>query len=191
MEKDANANTRFIFTPGAQRSVLILGVVAYVYTSLLYIITAYVHHETWIKTLNHLLLLSGFGLLSYNAIRKLKKNWRNPEKIENPREFFNRQVMFAWFLIFIHFIYICYNIADLGHSYYLFFGLAAYGLLASGRFMGIYLLVAFYVFSVIQHYPTDILSAAGTVSKVLVGIYMGMYGFLLGYWLERGDVAWK
>lgn len=176
-------------SPGVQRSVIVLGVVAYAYTSLLYIITAYAHHETWVRTLNHLLLLFGFGLLAYNAIRKLRQYWRQPEKIENPQGFFNREVMFAWFLIFVHFIYICYNIADLAHSYYLFIGLAAYGFLAAGRYIGIYFLVTFYIFSIIQHIPTDLLSAAGTISKVLVGIYMSVNAYLFGFALQEKRIS--
>jgi hypothetical protein len=177
-----------ILTEGSQRFIMALGLVAYVYTTILYVFTIYIKHDDWIKTINYGLILVGFSLLSYNAFLKIRRNWKQPEKIENPRQFFNKQVMIGWFLIFLHFIYICFTMEVFSYSYYLFIGLIAYGLLAQGRYLGIYFLVIFYVFSIVQHYPTDLLTAAGTVSKVLVGIYMGLYGYLLGFWLKNGQV---
>lgn len=180
-----------IFTDGTQKAIMALGLVAYVYTTILYVFTIYLKHETWIQTFNYLLILSGFGLLSYNAVQKIRRNWNHPEKIEDPRQFFNKELMTGWFLIFLHFIYICFTMEVFSHSYYLFIGLIAYGLLAQGRYLGIYFLIVFYVFSIVQHYPSDLLSAAGTVSKVMVGIYMGFYGYMLGEWFRNGQVrAW-
>jgi len=179
--------------PQWSRAIMWIAAATYATVAMLYtysIITTALD-EPFSHTLNYLVLVFGFVILAGATYKKAAEVQRDPKKINDPKFLFNPTLQIGWGLVAIHFVGICLLIPNktLRHLFYLPLGIVAYALLAAGKYLGVYVLMVFYMFSMVIQVPHSTYYWIAFITKLLTTIYMGTFAYMYPTWQLQGTAT--
>jgi len=130
-----------------------------------------------------LIITIGFLLLTIQSYYKLKKIIKDPTLIEKSSIVFDKLSQYGWGLIALHFIllYVPNNLHT-HTSWYYPLGILAYYSLFLGKYIGIYLLMLFYIISLLSNSPYSIGTVIAYLTKIGIFLYMGTYAYQYPTW---------
>lgn len=130
-----------------------------------------------------LIITIGFLLLTIQSYRKLKEVSKDPKLIKQPSIVFDKVSQYGWGLIALYFI-LLYVPNDLHThtAWYYPIGILAYYSLFLGKYIGIYLLMIFYLISIGSNIPNSTGSLIAYLTKICIFAYIGTYAYQYPTW---------
>jgi uncharacterized membrane protein YidH (DUF202 family) len=158
------------------KSIIGIATLSFSITTLMYIYSLFNKTEI-ISIIGTLLLIIGFGLLSYNSYLHYVKNKTLKEQKSSEKNVLDTYGHYGYIVMTIYFILALFYPDKVGIyiNYYTYFGIFGYLLLAINKIIGIYLISAFYILSIISTIQHN------AVSKDII-LFISKIG-LLSYYL--------
>lgn len=154
-----------------------IGFISYVLAAGLYIYVIYEKTDVYLQLATSLIVI-GFVLLSIRTYQKANEVSKNPNRLKDPQFLMDRVSKLGWGFIALYFIllYIPETI-DAILGWYLPIGFLAYYNLFLGNFIGVYLLLLFYIISMAMHLPHDTFSYVSYASKLGTVLYLTLFAY--------------
>jgi hypothetical protein len=157
-----------------------IALISYLFVALYYF--AFLPHYFqvgWIEGLIYTVVAIGFSLLVFSATLKLKKLEKDVANIEIPSFLFDPYSTTGWGLITLHFLAILLLPSSVHFIYYYIFALFGYFLVSQSYILGCYLIVIFYIFSILyHHYNHGWIDYLVILSKITIAMYMGTFAYI-------------
>lgn len=158
-------------------TVMWIGVASY-FTAVLTYISKFLLRQITVTLDNvviYSILILGFSILFVATFKKALKVHKDRKDMETPDFFLSRTVRMGWACLVIHFL----SIYAFSHKTYLYypFAILGYALLSISQYIGVFLLVIFYLFSITRTILSTMNAFYG-IQKILSMLYMGAYAYI-------------
>lgn len=161
-----------------------IAMVSYSLAALLYLYVIYELTDPYLQSI-HVMIVLGFLILAYQTYKKAKQLQQDPNRIKDPAFLFNKWTQMGWGFIAFFFI-LLYIPEDISLHLHWYFPIAflAYFNLYIGHYIGVFLLILFYIISIVSHIPYSWFSYISHFTKIGILLYMSLYAYHYIYWYK-------
>ena len=166
------------------QAIVWMAVLSYLLAGVLYTYVIYEQTDIYLQ-LVHLIIVIGFFILTVQTYKKAKKLHQDPDRINDPSFLFDRWTQVGWGFIALFFILIYIPEETSLHLHWYFpIGFLAYFNLYLGHYLGVYLLILFYLISIYSYPPHSPFSSISYFTKVGTFLYMCIFGYYYIHWYQ-------
>jgi hypothetical protein len=173
-----DGNDKYVLTDTSARTVMWLGVIAYIVTLITYImkIGLYYINPNFENLVKYGILILGYTLLSISQIKKTRQVQKDRRYMETPEFFFSKLTRIGWVCMIFHFVSL-YVFASKTYWYYAV-AFIAYILLVMSQKVGVYMSASFYILSLVLMFNHPVIDYITIPSKTLNMLFMASYSYI-------------